>query len=363
MSLNVNALAMPVPGMAVPGAALAWPFQRGTAAPIFRWLSENLSGPEAESSASTPAGESPGFAHITVLRDEAVEWLRPGPGKVIVDGTLGGGGHSEALLEAGATVIGMDKDPAALAHARGRLAKFGDRFSAHHGDFAGMRTLLESLGIEKVDGILLDLGVSSHQLDTAERGFSFQQEGPLDMRMNPEADVTAATLVNEADEVELARVFWEYGEENASRRIARSIVKTREDRPLATTGDLAAAVEKVSPRRGKKHPATKVFQALRIAVNDELGALETALRDSVDLLSPGGRLAIISFHSLEDRCVKRFFRDHSQRWLDRPEWPEPKLNPDFHFSLPLKKALAPGEVEVRANPRSRSARLRVAEKL
>lgn len=302
--------------------------------------------------------------HVPVLADEACEWMAAGAGRFIIDGTLGGGGHSERFLEAGASVLGIDRDPEALAHARERLARFGDRFHSREGNFAEiLLTHPEVLGGVRADGLLLDLGVSSRQLDAAERGFSFQKDGPLDMRMGPSVERTAAEVVNEWPESELLRVLREYGEEPQARRIAAAIVRHRAGRPFESTLELAGCIEREIGRRGRTHPATRSFQAIRIAVNDELGSLQRALERSVEVLRPGGRLLVITFHSLEDRMVKQFMQDRSRPWLDRPEWPEPRPNPRWAFRLPRRKAIAPGDAEIRTNPRARSAKLRVAELL
>ncbi len=302
--------------------------------------------------------------HQAVMVEEVLAALPGGEGSLIFDGTLGGGGHSASFLEAGARVVACDRDPAALDHARKRLTGYGERFRADHGNFDQMDSLLAGAGGESgVDGILLDLGISSKHVDDASRGFSFAKDGPLDMRMDSTAELTAEELVNEGDEAELRRVFWEYGEERAARAVVRALVEARAKARIETTGQLAGLVEMVIPRRGRRHPATKVFQALRIAVNDELGHLQRALEKSVLCLKPGGRLAVISFHSLEDRMVKHFLRKHSQPRLDRPEWPAPKPNPECFFSLPMKKPQTPGTYELEANPRARSAKLRVAVRL
>lgn len=314
-----------------------------------------------EAGGTGPVAE--GSYHVPVLLQEVVRALRPGPGRVFFDGTLGGGGHSEALLREGATVVACDQDPEAIAHARARLSRYGDRFVAVQGNYSAMDAILASAGVLGVDGILLDLGISSRQVDAPERGFSFQKGGPLDMRMNPAAPLSAADLVNDADEAELARLFWEYGEERASRRIARAIVEARSRGRIGTTLELAGVVESVLPRGGGKHPATRVFQALRMAVNDELGSLEAALAKSPSCLKPGGVLAVISFHSLEDRIVKQFLRRHSEEWIDRPEWERAKPNPERLFKLAAKKPVVASVSEQEANPRSRSAKLRVAERL
>ncbi|MFM8718596.1 MAG: 16S rRNA (cytosine(1402)-N(4))-methyltransferase RsmH [Chthoniobacterales bacterium] len=299
--------------------------------------------------------------HEPVLRNEVLRVLEPRPGKIFLDGTLGGGGHSESLLAAGARVVGLDRDKEALQHAGARLSAFGDRFRAVHANFseAADNDIVRSFA--PFDGALLDIGVSSRQLDSAERGFSFRHDGPLDMRMDSSAGETAADLLNTAPEEELARIFREFGEEPQSRRVARAIAAERERIAFARTGQLAALIEKVIPRRGRIHPATRVFQALRIAVNDELGALRRALETIPALLRGGARFAVITFHSLEDRIVKSFFRSGSEEWLDRPEWPAPRRNPDRCFLDLTRKPLEPDAEEVKRNPRARSARLRAVE--
>ncbi|MDB6173421.1 MAG: Ribosomal small subunit methyltransferase [Chthoniobacteraceae bacterium] len=301
--------------------------------------------------------------HESVLLTETVGLLEPGAGKLIVDGTLGGGGHSAALLAAGARVIGLDQDPDAIAYASGRLAAFGSNFTPVHSSFVNVREVLDSLQIASINGALLDLGVSSHQIDVAERGFSFMQDGPLDMRMDPGSPLSAADLVNTMSSEQLERIFRSHGEEPAARKIALRLVRDRMVRPFTTTLQLAESIESVVPRHGKTHPATRVFQALRIAVNRELEVLEQALLAFSSVLAPGGRFAVITFHSLEDRIVKAFFSNRSAEWLDRPEWPAPRRNPDFTFKRITRKALVASEAEQRANPRSRSAKLRVVEKL
>jgi 16S rRNA (cytosine1402-N4)-methyltransferase len=301
--------------------------------------------------------------HDPVLVEKVVELLAPAPGRTICDGTLGGGGHSAALLAAGAEVIGIDQDPAALAFASRRLAEWDGKFRAVRGSFANAGALLDALGIREIDGALLDLGVSSHQLDTPARGFSFQHEGPLDMRLDPDAPIAAADLVNTMSGEQLERIFREYGEEPAARRIAARLVRDRLVRPFRTTVELAGAVESVVPRHGRAHPATRVFQALRIAVNRELETLEQGLTQLSSRLARGARFAVITFHSLEDRIVKTFFKQGSTAWLDRPEWPAPRPNPTCIFRAITRKAVAASEAEQRANPRARSAKLRVVERL
>jgi len=302
--------------------------------------------------------------NTSVLLKEELDLLAPRAGETFVDGTLGGGGHAEALLEAGARVIGLDQDPEALDFAKGRrLHRFGNRFRPVQANFAQLGAVLDELGVREVDGVLLDLGVSSRQLDTAHRGFSFQREGPLDMRMDPAGGVTAADLVNTAPAAELARIFHEYGEEPHSRRIAARIVSGRAARPFETTMQLALAVEEVVPRRGRIHPATRIFQALRIAVNGEMEALESVLGQAAARLRGGGRMAVITFHSIEDRMVKEFFKLRSMPELDRPEWPAPRPNPDYIFRALTRKPVVATAEEQQRNPRSRSAKLRAVEKI
>jgi 16S rRNA (cytosine1402-N4)-methyltransferase len=260
-------------------------------------------------------------------------------------------------------LYGCDRDGDAVEAARARLKEFEGRFEIRRGNFADLSSWVPR---GSCDGVLLDLGVSSAQLDRAERGFSFQNEGPLDMRMDARQTETAARLVNEASVEELAKIFWEYGGERDSRRFARAIAKDREEQPFATTRQLAGLIERLSPRQGRKaHPATKVFQALRIAVNDEIGSLKRGLESAMEILKPGGRLAVITFHSLEDRLVKDFgraaARDYSvEGEVDVPELRKPKAP---SLKLVTRKAIVPGADEIKENPRSRSAQLRVMEKI
>jgi 16S rRNA (cytosine1402-N4)-methyltransferase len=304
-----------------------------------------------------------GGYHAPVLPAEVLQAFAPVEGRLVVDCTLGGGGHSELLLEAGAEVIGIDQDPEAIAYATKRLTRFGARFRAVRANFSQIAQVLAGLGVVSVDGFLLDLGVSSHQLDTPERGFSFRADGPLDMRMNPELPVTAADWVNTASSEQLERMFRDYGEEPQARRIAQRLVKDRAVRPFRTTLELAEGVERVVPRRGRTHPATQVFQALRIAVNRELEVLEQTLALLGGLLTSGGRLAVITFHSLEDRIVKQVFQRCSTPTVDRPEWPAPRRNPDCIYRKVTGKPSIAGAEEQRQNSRSRSAKLRVVERL
>ena len=301
--------------------------------------------------------------HRPVLAREVVELLEPKPGSLVVDATCGGGGHTEALLESGTDVVALDQDPDAVEHVSEQLARFGPRLTVRQANFRHTAKVLDDLGIRVIGGALLDLGVSSRQLENAERGFSLVRNGPLDMRMDPRNQLTAATIVNDYSEEQLTRLFRELGEEPAARRIASLIAKMRKTSPFRETLPLAHAIEKAVGRHGRRHPATQVFQALRMEVNDELGALEDGLRVLTARLGPGARIAAIAFHSLEDRIVKNFFRDHSRQWLDRPEWPAPQRNPDYHLKLVTLKPVEPSEDEQRANPRSRSAKLRVAEKI
>jgi len=301
--------------------------------------------------------------HRPVLAAEVVELLAPRPGSLVIDATCGGGGHSEAILGTGADVLALDQDPEAIQHATDRLARFGRRVIFRRANFRHVDKVLDQLGVATIGGALLDLGVSSRQLENAQRGFSMMRNGPLDMRMDPQNVVTAASIVNNYTGEELTRLFRDLGEEPAARRIASLIVKERKSAPFEETLSLARTIEKVVGRHGRRHPATQVFQALRMEVNDELGALAGGLRILTDRLESGARIAVIAFHSLEDRIVKNFLRDRSREWLDRPEWPAPRRNPEYDLKLITPKPVEPGEEEQRANPRSRSAKLRVAEKI
>jgi len=301
--------------------------------------------------------------HRPVLEREVVELLEPEPGLLIVDGTCGGGGHTKALLGSGADVLALDQDPDAVQYVSEQLAHFGRRVTVRQANFRQAAKVLNELGIRNVGGALLDLGISSRQLENAERGFSLVRNGPLDMRMDPRNELTAATIVNHYSAEQLTRLFRELGEEPAARRIASLIVKMRKTSPFRETLPLAHAIEKLVGRHGRRHPATQVFQALRMEVNDELGALDEGLHVLAARLEPGARIAVIAFHSLEDRIAKNFFRDHSREWLDRPEWPALQRNPDYDLKVVTPKPVEPSEDEQRVNPRSRSAKLRVAEKI
>src|SRR2546421_10720219 len=265
--------------------------------------------------------------HRPVLVSESVELLAPRAGSVVVDGTCGGGGHTAEILRAGADVVALDQDPDAIDFAREKLADYGGRVTLVQANFREAGKVLDELGIVGIGGALLDLGVSSRQLENPSRGFSVIRQGPLDMRMDPRRELTAATIVNSYSEEELTRIFRELGEEPAARRIASQLVKVRKTGPFQDTMQLSKAIEKIVWRHGRRHPATQVFQALRMEVNDELSALEDGLRALTKRLESGARFVVITFHSLEDRIVKNFFRDRSREWLDRPEWPEPRRNP------------------------------------
>jgi 16S rRNA (cytosine1402-N4)-methyltransferase len=302
--------------------------------------------------------------HRPVLLDEVVESLKLAPGRSVVDGTFGAGGYSRAFLSAGANVIAIDRDPSAARFAAPLKAEFPDRFQLVQGRFSDLEQHLEVCGLKACDGIALDLGVSSMQLDEAERGFSFLRDGPLDMRMSSSGR-SAADLVNEDAPAELARIFWTYGEERASRHIANVIARRRAAQPFTRTLDLAETVEKaLGGRRGAPtHPATRVFQALRIAVNDELGELEAGLDAAERALVPGGRLAVVTFHSLEDRIVKAFFTERAGKTPSGSRHlPPSERGPDPTFALLFKGACEPSDGEVAANPRARSAKLRAGER-
>lgn len=302
------------------------------------------------------------WVHIPVLTGPVVEWLAPTAPGLLVDATLGLGGHARVLLEAapGFQLLGVDRDPEAVAEARRRLEPYGRRVTLANRNFDSLPELLAEQALPQPAAILADLGCSSLQLDTPGRGFSFAADGPLDMRMGRDG-ATAAELVNSAEEEELVSIFWRYGEERRSRAVARAIIRQR---PLATTAELSRLVERVVPRgKGQKiHPATRVFQALRIAVNDELGQLERFLEPAVRSLRPGGRMAVISFHSLEDRIVKHGFAALQGLCTCPPDFPECRCEPEQLIRVLTRSPIRPTAEEIRDNPRSRSARLRVVER-
>ncbi len=301
-----------------------------------------------------------GAPHRPVMLDEVSDALQPAPGRLIIDGTFGAGGYSRGFLEAGADVLAFDRDPGAAVFAGPLAQAFGERFRWIHGRFSELEAGLGDAGLDGCDGVALDLGVSSMQIDEADRGFSFMRDGPLDMRMGRDGP-SAADLVNEADQTELARVFFVYGEERQSRRIAAALVRRRAEQPFARTLDLAETVERaLGGRRGAPiHPATRVFQALRIAVNEELSELEAGLGAAERVLRAGGRIAVVTFHSLEDRIVKSFFTERAGR---RPagsrHQPPVPTGPEPTFTLLFNGARMASEAEVEANPRARSAKLR-----
>ena len=305
------------------------------------------------------------YVHNPVLVAEVLAALKPKPGGRYVDGTVGGGGHAAALLQASAPagwLFGCDRDDAALEAAAARLGQLAGRAELRRGNFAALADWIEA---ESCDGVLFDLGVSSPQLDRPERGFSFQQDGPLDMRMDRRQPLTAAQLVREASSEDLTRIFRDLGEEPEARRLARAIESERRFRRFETTRQLAELIERMTPRRGRRvHPATRVFQALRMAVNDEIGSLRGGLEAGLKILRPGGRLAVITFHSVEDRVVKAFGREHSRDYVVIGEVDVPELRAPAAPKLKWanRRAIQPGSDEVTANPRARSAQLRVMEK-
>ena len=309
------------------------------------------------------------FHHIPILRETVVALLAPQRGGVFVDGTLGGGGHAEAVLERlpkGGRLYGIDRDGAAIEAASRRLAPYGEAFTAIHGNFFDMKRLLARYGVMEADGILLDLGVSSHQLDTPQRGFSYREDAPLDMRMDPSAPLSAYDVVNGYPAETLARILKEYGEERFASRIANAIVQRRAEAPLNSTMELAELVKRALPapaRREAQHPARRTFQALRIEVNGELAGLAEALTDAHDLLRPGGVLAVITFHSLEDRIVKQLFRTFEHPCTCDPHAPVCTCGKKPTVRALTKKPIMADETELEANPRAHSAKLRAIEKL
>ena len=301
--------------------------------------------------------------HVPVLYELVLSWLQPRSGGWYIDATVGAGGHARGILNASrpdGRLLGLDADPEALAFAGEVLEPFGDRAVLRAANFRQIGAEARNLGISQVDGILMDLGLSSRQLDAGERGFAFGQDGPLDMRMDRSQERCAADLVNTLSEADLADILWRYGEERWSRRIAGAIVAAR---PLTTTGELADLVARTVGRREKTHPATRTFQALRIAVNDELEVLSQALPQARDLLRPGGRLAVIAFHSLEDRLVKRFYQQEARDCICPPELLVCACGHQATLRVLTSKPVRPEADEIARNPRSRSARLRVAERL
>ena len=307
------------------------------------------------------------FKHYSVLLKESVDYLDVKSDGIYVDATLGGGGHSYEILRRGAKrIIGIDQDIEAIDAATKRLCEFRDKAVTVNRNFSDIKSILDGLGIEKIDGAVMDLGVSSYQLDNAQRGFSYMKDAPLDMRMNKNADFDAYKLINEYSEEELSRVFFEYGEEKWSKRIAEFIVSKRSEAPIETTGELVDIIKAAIPKKARLeggHPAKRVFQAVRIEVNGELRILEQAIRDFVDCLRPGGRLAIITFHSLEDRIVKQTFANLAKGCVCPKEFPVCMCGKTPEVKIISRKPILPSKTEEEVNPRSKSAKLRVVEKL
>lgn len=314
-------------------------------------------------------GENVVFSHRSVLLDECIDSLNIKPDGIYVDGTAGGGGHSLEIvrrLDKGGKLIAIDRDDAAIAAATERLRDFSDRVIFVRNNFSSAADVCRELGIEKIDGILLDLGVSSYQLDTAERGFTHNTDAPLDMRMDRRNDLDAYTVVNTYSQNELKRVIWEYGEERFAPKIAAAIVRRREIKPIESTGELVDVIKSAIPaaaREGGHHPAKRTFQAIRIEVNGELDAIEPTIRSVGDILSPGGRIAIITFHSLEDRIVKQTYLDMASGCNCPKSLPICVCGRSPKVRVLTKKPILPSDRELEENPRSRSAKLRVAEKL
>ena len=314
--------------------------------------------------------ESGAFHHVPIMVREVTDLLQPGRGGVFVDGTLGGGGHSEAilrLLPEDGRLIGIDRDTAALTASSARLRPFGDRFTALHGNFFHMKSLLLQRGVSKVDGVLLDLGVSSYQLDEASRGFSYKAEAPLDMRMDQNAALTAADVVNGYSEKEITRIFREYGEERFSPLIARRIVEKRAEKPIETTTELGNVIAGAIPSKFRykeqQHPARRCFQAIRIEVNGELQGLREAVDDCIDLLNAGGRIVILTFHSLEDRIVKTAFKTAENPCVCPPKSPQCVCGRTPYGKILTKHPLTASEAEQKQNSRSACCKLRALEKL
>ena len=308
------------------------------------------------------------FHHVSVLLEECIEGLAIKPEGIYVDGTLGGAGHSGQIarrLTTG-TLVGIDRDPVALKAAGERLAPFGDRVKLVHSNFSDVAQVLQQLGLTGMDGMLMDLGVSSPQLDDSARGFSYMADAPLDMRMNNEDPFDAAQLVNTWSQAELKRILYDYGEERYAPQIAAAICRRREERPIETTLELVDIIRSAMPPaalREKQHPAKRSFQAIRIAVNDELGAVEKVMRDAIDLLNPGGRLAVITFHSLEDRIVKNAMAAAAKGCTCPPSFPVCVCGKKPLVKLISRKPILATDAELENNPRSRSAKLRICEKL
>jgi 16S rRNA (cytosine1402-N4)-methyltransferase len=318
---------------------------------------------------STSGGEMK-EGHLPVLVEEVMSTLAPAPGSLQIDATVGGGGHTERILEAtdpDGRLLGLDADGAAIARVGQRLARFGDRLVLRQANFRELGAVAPEAGFSAADGCLFDLGLSSFQLADTGRGFSFRTEGALDMRFDPSRGVPASELIATLDAAELTALFRRYGEEPFAPRIARAIVEARRTAPISTAQELADVVERAAPRapRGRRpiHPATRVFQALRIAVNEELEALEEGLAAAVEVLRPGGRLVVLSYHSLEDRIVKRFFQAERRGCVCPPELPVCVCGRNPRLRLVTRRSVTPSKDEIATNPRARSARLRAAERI
>ncbi len=309
------------------------------------------------------------FSHKSVLLDECIEGLNIKPNGIYIDGTAGGGGHSyeiAARLTKGGKLYALDRDKEAVAAAKERLKPFADRAKVINANFSQIADVARELNLPRLDGILMDIGVSSYQLDNPERGFSYNHDAPLDMRMSRQQETSAFTVINEYTEFEIAEIIWKYGEERWAKRIAQFIAEARKNKPIETTFELNEIIKKAVPagaRRDGPHPSKRTFQAIRIAVNNELGELETALNDGIDLLSEGGRFAVISFHSLEDRIVKNIFAGKVKGCICPPELPVCICGKKPTLKLVNRKPIEAGKEELEENPRSRSAKLRVAERI
>lgn len=309
------------------------------------------------------------FSHVTVLLNETVDGLKIKPNGIYVDGTMGGGGHSELILsklgESG-RLIGVDQDLDAHRAAGERLKDFGEKFVPVHKNFVQIKEIAQELNLEGIDGMIMDLGVSSYQLDEADRGFSYMNDGALDMRMNREAKITAWHVVNEYSEKELYEMVRDYGEEKWASRIAKFIVEARNQNEIKTTYELVDIIKAAIPAKARQdgpHPAKRTFQAIRIEVNNELGIIKTAIEDGVSVMNKGGRMGIITFHSLEDRIVKQTFKELATGCICPPEFPVCRCGNKAKVKLITKKPILPSEGEIEANPRSRSAKLRIIEKI
>lgn len=309
------------------------------------------------------------FHHVSVLLNECIDGLNIKPDGVYVDCTMGGAGHSKEIvkkLSSEGIFIGIDQDINAINTAKERLNEYSDRVKFIHSNFENIKSELEKLGITKIDGVLADLGVSSHQLDEADRGFSYMQDAPLDMRMDVRSEFSAYDVVNSYSEDELNRIIKEYGEENWSRRIAKFIVEAREESPIKNTGELVEIIKKAIPKKARidgPHPAKRTFQAIRIEVNNELGVITSLIRDVASIMNIGGRICIITFHSLEDRIVKNEFKYLATDCICPPELPICQCDKEKEVKVITRKPTLPSKEEIEVNPRSRSAKLRVAEKI